>query len=102
MPPLSRVLPAIAFLLALGSCKSITDALNASTASNLKTYPPIWINASWQGGRTGTPLQVKSVIPPTLTGAYCPPNAIDMENHLQTSQYYARGWENSLTITNNC
>ena len=61
MPRIARSLPALLIVLCLSSCKGITDAL--STASGKTTYPSIWINASWLGGRTGTPLQSMGVTP---------------------------------------
>jgi hypothetical protein len=39
------------------------------------------VNASWIGGRTGTPLNSKAVTPPTWVGTLCSANSITLENH---------------------
>ena len=98
MPRIARSLPALLIVLCLSSCKGITDAL--STASGKTTYPSIWINASWLGGRTGTPLQSMGVTPNNIIGSYCPANSLTLLNH--DANYYAQGMDGGLVVTNNC
>ena len=95
-----RTLPVLVLALALtvAGCPSLTDAV--STKATKQTYPSIWINASWSGGRTGTPLESKAVTPNTIVGSYCPANAIVFYNH--ESSYYPQGLDQSLVLSNNC
>lgn len=63
-----------------------------------KTFKAVWINANWQGGRTGTPLEVKNVTPDTGVGMLCPAEALVLENHVS---YHAMD-PTKLWITNKC
>lgn len=82
----------------LCGCPSLTDAV--SPGSSKQTYPAIWINASWSGGRTGTPLESKAVTPNNIVGSYCPAGSIVPLNHYAP---YAGGIVNEgLFVDSNC
>ena len=61
------------------------------------SYEAVWINASWSGGRTGTPLTQRSESPAQWFGALCRPSLLVVENH-PDSDLFGR----TLTATNNC
>lgn len=79
-----------------GSCPTIGDL--ASPKAN--TWPAVWVNASWSGGRTGTPLSSKAIDPATHTGALCPAKVLVLENHPNEYSYYPFGTE--FVGTNSC
>ena len=60
----TRAWPMLAALAALTACSGLTDAL---TSPSKTTYKSVWINATWSGGRTGTPLESKAETPPAAT-----------------------------------
>jgi hypothetical protein len=93
----SRAWPMMVALACLTACSGITDAL---TAPSKTTYKSVWINATWTGGRTGTPLESKAETPPSYVGSLCPANSILMENH--TTRYAAFPFGDILILTNNC
>lgn len=94
-----RSLPALLFVLCLSGCPSISDSL--SPTAGKKTYPSIWIYASWGGGRTGTPLQSTAVTPNTIIGAYCPANSLVLLNH-STSSTLPPGYDQGFLVQSNC
>jgi hypothetical protein len=93
----TRAWPMLAALAGLAACSGITDAL---TSASKTTYKSVWINASWSGGRTGTPLESTADTPTSYVGSLCPANAILMENH--TTRYAAFPFGDILILTNNC
>ncbi len=98
MRRIGRTLPSLVFVLCLSGCPSLTDAVSAG--SGKQTYPSIWINASWSGGRTGTPLESKAVTPSNIIGSYCPASALTFLNHYAT--YALQGLDGGLVVNNNC
>ena len=98
MPRIGRTLSVLALAVTVCGCPSITDAVAAK--STKQTYPSIWINASWGGGRTGTPLSSTAVTPNGIIGSYCPASAIILYNH--NAAYYPQGMDNSLVLYNTC
>jgi hypothetical protein len=49
--------------------------------TNKRTFPAVWITASWSGGRTGTPLSSRGIDPLTHFGTLCLANSITLKNH---------------------
>ena len=92
-------LSALLIVLQLAGCKSLTDSLAAGTTTK-RTYPSIWINASWSGGRTGTPLDVKAVTPNNIVGSYCPATSIQLYNHTTKFPPFPLG--DGLILYSNC
>jgi len=92
-----RTLLVLLLAVAVSGCPSITDAI---AGGGKKTYQSLWINASWSGGRTGTPLESKGVTPTGIIGSYCPVNSVVLLNHYAT--YGPQGLDNSLVINSNC
>jgi hypothetical protein len=93
-----RAGPTIGLLALVAGCPSLTDSLSAGDSKT--TYQSVWINASWSGGRTGTPLSSKAVTPNDYVGSLCPANALLLENH--TTKYPAFPFGDILIVTNNC
>lgn len=88
----------IIVLASILGCSGITDALK--TATQKTTYKSVWINASWSGGRTGTPLSSTADSPTNFVGSLCPANALLLENH--TTKYPPFPSGDILIVTNNC
>jgi hypothetical protein len=99
MRRIARTFPALLFVLCLAGCPSLTDSL--SPTAGKKTYPSIWIYASWSGGRTGTPLESKAVTPSNIIGSYCPANSLVPLNH-STSSALPPGYDQGLVVQSNC
>ena len=97
MSRIDRRWPVLVALAGLAGCSGITDALSAPSKS---TYKSVWINATWTGGRTGTPLESKTDSPTSFTGSLCPANALLLENH--TTRYAAFPNGDILIVTSNC
>jgi len=68
---------------------------NPTGESGMTTYRSVWINASWSGGRTGSPLSSRTDGPGSFTGSYCPPNSMILENH---SSRYKSVFSNSASV----
>lgn len=66
---------------------------SSGSGPTITTYRSVWINASWSGGATGSPLSSETDIP-TFNGSYCPPASLDLQNH---SSKYQSVFSNSLT-----
>ena len=49
--------------------------------TNKRTFPAVWITASWSGGATGTPLSSRGIDPLTHFGTLCLANSITLKNH---------------------
>jgi hypothetical protein len=88
--------PTALALVTLAACSGLTDALSPTKS----TYKSVWINASWSGGRTGTPLASTADSPVDYVGSLCPANALLLENH--TTRYAAFPNGDILIVTNNC
>jgi hypothetical protein len=93
----------LAFL-GLSGCeelKSLTEAETTTAASdNRRSFPAVWISASWSSGKTGLPLTARSVFPTAPFVSLCPTSVIIMENH--TMKYAAYPFGDILLIGNNC
>src|SRR5690348_8483651 len=91
-------------VLALNGCKELTDltAIDDSTATTdtRRSFPAVWISASWSSGKTGLPLTSRSVFPTSFVGSLCPVSVIQMENHV--TKYPAYPFGDILLIGNNC
>ncbi len=57
-------------------------------------YDPVWIAASWSGGRTGTPSDRTDVEPENYLGQLCPASSVLLTNQ--------SGGFAGITIINNC
>jgi hypothetical protein len=66
------------------------------------TYQSVWINASWNGGRTGPPLSSRTSGPGNFTGSYCPPNSMILENHSSRYQDVFSNSASVLVFKNTC
>lgn len=99
-----RCIAGFAFLLALVGCdelKSLTEATGATAATDTRrSFPAVWISASWSNGKTGLPLTSRSVYPLAPFVPLCPISAIILENH--TTKYAAYPFGDILLIGNNC
>src|ERR1043166_8362222 len=87
------VIVAIAIILAACSTELFQPQAEIPTAS----YKAVWINASWSGGRTGTPLSQTAESPPQWFGALCRANLLTLENHPDNFVF-----ANTLTANNTC
>jgi len=58
----------------------ILAGCNGPTPPSKIAWPPVWITATWSGGRTGPPLQLQSQTPETWDGQLCPPAGLDLYN----------------------
>ena len=76
-----RGVPAVLSVVMMTACAAFSPSAPTSSASKITTYQSIWINADWSGGRTGSPLETKTVGPGAFTGSYCPANSLILENH---------------------
>ena len=84
-------LAVVAASLVLSSCSAVGDL--TSTTPDKRTYKAVWVNASWSGGRTGTPLSSKAVDPVTFFGSLCPARVLLLENHPSQYAFYPFGTE---------
>lgn len=73
-------------------------AKTTTTPTGKRTFPAVWVNAQWIGGRTGTPLTSKGIDPVNPFGLLCPANSLVFENHPPVINFN----EDQLTVTNNC
>src|ERR1043166_1464787 len=87
------VIVAIAIILAACSTELFQPQAEIPTAS----YKAVWINASWSGGRTGTPLSQTAESPPQWFGALCRANLLTLENHPDNFVF-----AKTLTANNTC
>jgi hypothetical protein len=69
--------------------------------SAIKTYNPVWIKASWTGGKTGAPV-FDSVGPGDFTGSYCPATSLILENHSTRYQSVFSWAPTTLVFKNTC
>jgi len=60
---------------------SVTLLAKPGVVTNKRTFPAVWVSASWSGGRTGSPLNSRGIDPPSHFGALCPANTLSLENH---------------------
>jgi hypothetical protein len=70
--------------------------------SGLTTYRSVWINASWNGGRTGSPSSSETDGPGSFTGSYCPLNSLILENHSSRYQSVFSNSRDVLVFKNSC
>ena len=91
---------ASAALLAAGGCSvtKITDPGNSGLETR-RTFPAVWINASWTNGATGLPSRITSQSPATPFGQLCTPSQIVLENH---TTKYANVPGDILLVGNGC
>jgi hypothetical protein len=68
----------------------------------VKTYKSAWLNASWIGGRTGSPSNVKADYPAAWSGYLCGGSSLRLENHNPAFENIWFGSTQSLLIINNC
>ncbi len=83
----------------LSGCPSV-DSLTAPTAKD--TFPAVMITASWSGGATGAPIDVKSVTPTSYTGSVCPASSLLMLNHSHNYDGQFGTGSTALVLTSNC
>lgn len=99
-----RSIAVSAVMLALVGCnelKSLTEPTGAVAQTDARrSFPAVWISASWSNGKTGTPSTSRSVYPPAPFVPLCPVSAIILENH--TTRYAAYPFGDILLIGNNC
>src|SRR5262245_13500543 len=91
------VVVTVACGLFVASCSKLTEPTDV-----LKTYRSVWINASWTGGRTGPPLNVKTDGPGSFSGSYCPPSALILENHSTRFKNIWSWADQTLVFKNTC
>lgn len=85
----------------LTACEASDEVLSPEPpAPAARRFQAVWINASWSGGRTGTPLGVKAVSPSSFFGRLCPASSLVMENH--STRFPGFGSTDILVISNNC
>ncbi|MBZ5555740.1 MAG: fibronectin type III domain-containing protein [Acidobacteriia bacterium] len=65
----------------VGPLVTLLASSTTTTTGGTRTFPAVWVNASWVGGRTGTPLSSKGIDPPSHFGALCPASSLLLENH---------------------
>jgi hypothetical protein len=94
-----RLACVIAASVLLSGCPSL-DAITAPAAKD--TFPTVMITATWSGGATGAPIDVKSVTPTTYTGSLCPANSLLMLNHSHNYDGQFGTGSTALVLTNNC
>jgi hypothetical protein len=94
-----RLTCVIATSVLLSGCPSL-DAITAPAAKD--TFPTVMITATWSGGATGAPIDVKSVTPTTYTGSLCPANSLLMLNHSHNYDGQFGTGSTALVLTNNC
>ena len=70
--------------------------------SGLTTYQSVWINASWSGGRTGSPLSSRTYGPGSFTGSYCPASSLILENHSSRYESVFSHSRSVLVFKNTC
>lgn len=88
----------IAASVVLTACPSV----DSITAPAKDTFPAVMITATWSGGATGAPIDVKSVSPTTYTGSLCPASSLLMLNHSHNyDQQFGTG-STALVLTSNC
>jgi hypothetical protein len=90
---------ALSFLV-MAACNM--GSLTGESQSSLTTYRSAWINASWVGGRTGSPLSSKTDGPGSFTGSYCPLNSMILENHSSRYQGTFSNSKDVLVFKNTC
>jgi hypothetical protein len=66
------------------------------------TYQSVWINATWNGGRTGSPLSSRTYGPGSFTGSYCPSSSLILENHSSRYQDVFSNSPSVLVFKNTC
>ncbi len=93
-----RCASVVVTLLATMSC----GGLPSIGPSKIPTYESIYINASWSGGRTGTPLSVRTYGPGSFTGSYCPSESLILENHSTRYQSVFSNSASVLVFKNTC
>lgn len=86
----------------LSGCDALKTLTETETpaADTRRSFPAVWIGASWNSGKTGLPLTARSVFPTSYFGSLCPTSAIVLENH--TTKYAAYPFGDILLIGNNC
>jgi hypothetical protein len=98
----SRVKMALVCAMAVvtAGCPSV-DSLTSTTAAK-PTFPAVMVTATWAGGVTGLPTDVKTVAPTNYTGALCPATALKLQNHVHDYDLQFGSGSTALVITNNC
>jgi hypothetical protein len=81
--------------------ESESGATSAAT-TGVTTYQSVWINASWVGGRTGSPLNSQAYGPGSFTGSHCPPNSLILENHSARFKATFSNSQEVLVFKNTC
>lgn len=66
-----------------------------------RTFKSVWVNATWSGGRTGTPLSSTGVdpVPSTVFGNLCLANQLKLENHATDTGSFL---DDQFVVSNNC
>ncbi|HVZ48794.1 MAG TPA: hypothetical protein VG916_08430 [Gemmatimonadaceae bacterium] len=79
-------------------CPDLSSITDTSTSG----FQAVMITATWSGGATGAPIDVKSVTPTSYDGALCPASSLKMANHSHDYDGIFGTGSSDLVLTNNC
>ncbi|MBI3402476.1 MAG: fibronectin type III domain-containing protein [Acidobacteria bacterium] len=77
-------------------------ANSTTTTTGKRTFPAVWVSASWIGGRTGTPLSSRGIDPTTHFGTLCLANSITLKNHPDPNGSYFHSDDSLFALNTGC
>jgi hypothetical protein len=101
LPKNLRGVAVVLAVVIMTACAGSPD-ITIPSAVKIKTYNPVWIIATWDGGKTGAPGHFDTVGPGSFTGTYCPANSLILENHSTRYQSVFSWSPSTLVFKNTC